>query len=281
MALAALGVAQDGAALLAGFGARAVGPNIALRLDHRHWVTLGTVAPVAALTAIVAIATAFALTALFALGARTVVPVAAVAPAVAAALAAFAVAALAVAFAVTVTALPFAAVAAVATVAIVAITIVTVAVTVTVAIVAPLAALAGLGLDLARLVGGFGLGLSAFVLEIDVVARGELIAAEDLGGRALRLQGAQEAEVVFRVLQVVLGENPVTGRAGVAGQLLVLLEDVLGVAPDLHAVGAVRIERAVRVLRLVPAATTAAAIATALALHTLEISHIRNRSALP
>ena len=56
-----------------------------------------------------------------------------------------------------------------------------------------------------RFVSGFGLRLGAFVLEVDVVAGGELIAAEDLGRRPLRLEGAQQAEVMFGVLQVVLG----------------------------------------------------------------------------
>ena len=87
------------------------------------------------------------------------------------------------------------------------------------------------------------------------------------------------------VLEVVLTQHPVAGRIRVAGQLLVLLEDVLGVAAHLHAVGAVRIESSIGVVRLRLAAAAAAAttpIAPALALHTLEISHIlRNRSVLP
>jgi hypothetical protein len=59
---------------------------------------------------------------------------------------------------------------------------------------------------------------------------------------------------------------------------LVLLEDVLSVAPDLRALGAVGVECAIGVLllRLATAATpaaAAAAIAATLTLHTLEISH--------
>jgi len=79
---------------------------------------------------------------------------------------------------------------------------------------------------------------------------------------------------VFGVLEIVLRQDPVAGRRRVAGELLVLLENVLGVAPHLDAVGAVRIEGAVRVvlLGLVPAAS---AIASALTLHALEISHMR------
>ena len=127
-------------------------------------------------------------------------------------------------------------------------------------------------------IGGFGLGLGAFVLEIDVEAGGEVVAAEDLAGRPGRLHGPEQAEIVFGVLQVVLTEHPVTGRRGVAGELLVLFEDVLGVAADLRALGTVGIERPVGVLGLglaaaAAATASAAAIATALTLHTLEISH--------
>src|SRR5206468_6725788 len=73
-------------------------------------------------------------------------------------------------------------------------------------------------------------------------------------------------------------EHPVAGRRGVAGELLVLFEDVLGVAAHLGAFRPVGIEGPVGVLRLglaaaTAAATSAAAIATALTLHTLEISH--------
>lgn len=127
-------------------------------------------------------------------------------------------------------------------------------------------------------IGGFGLGLGAFVLEIDVEAGGEVVAAKNLAGRPGRLHGPKQAEIVFGVLQVVLTEHPVTGRRGVAGELLVLFEDVLGVAADLRALGTVGVERPVGVLGLglaaaAAATASAAAIATALTLHTLEISH--------
>ena len=129
-------------------------------------------------------------------------------------------------------------------------------------------------------VSGFGLRLGAFVLEVDVVAGGELVAAEDLGRRPLRLEGAQQAEVMFGVLQVVLGQHPVAGGRRVPRQLLVLFENRLGVAADLHAVRTVRIEGPVGVLLLrlaaasaAAAAATAAATAAALTLHALEISH--------
>ena len=127
-------------------------------------------------------------------------------------------------------------------------------------------------------IGGFGLGLGAFVLEIDVEAGGEVVAAKNLAGRPGWLHGPKQAEIVFGVLQVVLTEHPVTGRRGVAGELLVLFEDVLGVAADLRALGTVGVERPVGVLGLglaaaAAATASAAAIATALTLHTLEISH--------
>ena len=103
-----------------------------------------------------------------------------------------------------------------------------------------------------------------------------MVTAQNLAGRTGRLHGADDPEIVFCVLQVVLGEDAVPGRGGVSRQLLVFFEDVLGVAADLRAFRPVGIERPVGVLLLgLPAATaaTAAAIATALTLHTLEISH--------
>src|SRR5690606_21429250 len=73
---------------------------------------------------------------------------------------------------------------------------------VTLAVVASLVALAAVlaGFRLAALVGlGFGGGLllAALVLEVDVEARRELVAAQDLARRALRLHGAQQAEIVL------------------------------------------------------------------------------------
>ena len=63
----------------------------------------------------------------------------------------------------------------------------------------------------------FGLGLAdifavlaAFVLEIDVVAGSELVSPDDLADRPLRLHGAQDAEIVLGVLQIVLRQHPVT-----------------------------------------------------------------------
>lgn len=94
----------------------------------------------------------------------------------------------------------------------------------------------------------------------------------------MRLQRAKQPEIVFGVLEIVLRQDPIAGGAGVARQLLIAFEDVLGVATHLHVVGTVGLERAIGVLlRLAPAAAvaaSAAAIATALTLHPLEISHM-------
>lgn len=126
-------------------------------------------------------------------------------------------------------------------------------------------------------VGGFGLGLGAFVFEIDVETGGEVVAAEDFTGRAGGLHGPKKAEIVFGVLQIVLAENPVAGGRRVPGQLLIFLENVLGVAAHFGPFGTIGIEGSVGVLRLRLAAASAtpaaAAVAAALTLHTLEISH--------
>ena len=74
------------------------------------------------------------------------------------------------------------------------------------------------------------------------------------------------------VLEEVLGKDAVAGGGGVAGQLLVALEDGLGVAADLDPLGAVGLQGPVRIVLLRLA--TGAAIATALTLHALEISHV-------
>ena len=132
-----------------------------------------------------------------------------------------------------------------------------------------------LAFALAAVFGGLfdalGAALFGIGLEVDVKAGGLVVAAEDFAGRTLRLHGAQRAEVVFGVLQVVLGENPVPGRRSIAGELLVALEDALGGAADLDVVGSVGLEGAVGVVLWL--APTAAAIAAALTLHALEISH--------
>src|SRR5690606_5786134 len=141
--------------------------------------------------------------------------------------------------------------------------------------VAVLAAVLGLLLLLlGRLGGGEGRGLGAgFVLEIDIEALAEGLAGGDVLHRALRLQGAQHAEIMLAVLQVVLGQHPVAGGKGVAGQLLVPLIDRLGVAADLDALGPGRIPRAVGIGAVLVAAAAGLAVASALPLHALEISH--------
>ena len=117
--------------------------------------------------------------------------------------------------------------------------------------------------------GFFGLGL-----KVDLVGRIGVL-ADDVADGAIGLDGAQDAEIVLGVLQVVLGQNPVAGRRRVAGQLLVLLVDALGRAAHLDAFGAVRIEGPVGVvlLRLAAGIAATAIVAAALALHALEISH--------
>ena len=147
--------------------------------------------------------------------------------------------------------------------------------TVTAALGAGLFALAAIGFRIVLPT----FGAAVLVLEIDVVAGDELVPVHDLGHRALRLHGAQGAEIVFGVLKVVFGQDPVAGGTGVAGELLVLLVHMLGGAANLHPVGPVGIESPVGVvLRLAAAATavssaTAAAIPAPLTFHTLEISH--------
>ena len=64
------------------------------------------------------------------------------------------------------------------------------------------------------------------------------------------LVGHDQPIIVFGVLEVVLGHHAVSRRVRVAGQLKVLLVDVVGVAPDLH-VRAVRVDRPVNVEDLV------------------------------
>ena len=129
-----------------------------------------------------------------------------------------------------------------------------------------------------RFVGGLGLGLGALVLKVDVEAGGKVVAAKDVAGRALRLHGAQQAEVVLGVLKVVLRQDAVAGRARIPGELLVFLKNRLGVAADFDAFRPAGIEGPVGVLRLLaaataPAAAATAAVAAALTLHSLEISH--------
>jgi hypothetical protein len=291
VALAAILVAQDGrgGAL---FGRRH--QRGGLRLDDGQRIALGALLAFAAFRAVFAVTTVLeALAAVFALGARTIVtlpvvtlPVFAWAfitraivtrPVVAGAILALTVVAVAPTVAVAVATLGALAALAVIAVAVVALTVLT---------LVPLAIPAfGAGLFAAfafgRLTFGVGRGLGRFggrrlsaalVLEVDVEAAGEVVAAKNFGRRLGRLHGAHDPEIVLGVLQVVFSQNAVAGGRRVAGELLVLFENVLGVAAHLHAVRAVGIERPVRVL-LLRLAAAAAAIAAALALHTLEISH--------
>lgn len=299
MAFAAVLIAQNRRGLLLGGDQRG-----GLRLNHRQRVTLGTVW---AFGAILAVAAAFetlaartvvAVTAILALGAgaiiaraivartfitwalvtrpfvpRSVVPRSVVTgPVVTGTIVAIAVIAVAVAALEAV--VPRAVIPIARTV--VALTVLAV-VTVAPALAARLLAfafaafvvfsrLAGCCFSFCRRLG------AALVLEVDVEAAGIGIAAENLGGGLGRLHGAHGAEVVLGVLQVILGQHAVAGRGRVPGELLVLFENVLGVAAHLHAVRAIGVEGPVRVL-LLRLAAAATAIAAALALHTLKISH--------
>ncbi|MEY4257012.1 MAG: hypothetical protein RLZZ141_2239 [Pseudomonadota bacterium] len=58
---------------------------------------------------------------------------------------------------------------------------------------------------------GLGLIVAVLVLEIDVEARGNRITSEDFSRRAVRLNGPQQPEIVFGMLQIVFGQNPVPG----------------------------------------------------------------------
>lgn len=155
--------------------------------------------------------------------------------------------------------------------AVVALAIIPIAGLPVVAITVPLAAVLAIlaGVRSLRL----HLLLAALVLEIDVIAGGELVSAQNLGWRTVRLDGAKQAEIVLCVLEVVLAQNPVAGGVRVAGQLLVFFKHVLRVTANLDAVRAVGIEGPVGVLGRLAAPATATPVAPALALHALEISH--------
>lgn len=55
-------------------------------------------------------------------------------------------------------------------------------------------------------------GLGAFVLEIDVEAGGEVVAAQNLAGRTGGLHGPKQTEIVFGVLQIVFSQHPIASR---------------------------------------------------------------------
>jgi hypothetical protein len=129
-------------------------------------------------------------------------------------------------------------------------------------------------------VAGFGLGfdrldlkaLARLVLKIDVKAGVELVAADDLGGGSIGLHGPDQAEIVLCVLQEVLGQDAVTGGTRVPRELLVLFVDDLGASANLDAFRPIGLHGPVGIVLLRLAYR--AAIATALTLHALEISHV-------
>ncbi len=122
-----------------------------------------------------------------------------------------------------------------------------------------------------------GLIVAVLIFEVDVEAGGNRITPEDFRRRPMGLHSPQKPEIVLGMLQVVLGQNPVSGRRSVTGQLLVLFEDVLRMAPDLDPIRAIGFEGPVGILlRLATAAAIATAGPTAatLPLHSFEISHV-------
>jgi hypothetical protein len=63
------------------------------------------------------------------------------------------------------------------------------------------------------------------------------------------LHGAQDAEVMFRMLQIVFAQDPVARRIGVAGELLVFFKHRLRRTPDFN-VGSVRLIGAIWIVIL-------------------------------
>jgi len=133
-------------------------------------------------------------------------------------------------------------------------------------------------------IGGFttvlnlALLFTVFVFKIDVKARRNRITAQNFCRGPMRLNRPQDPEIVFSVLQIIFGQHPIARRGGVAGQLLVLFEDVLSMAPNLDPVGTIGFKRPISVLLRLAAAIAAlgspGSTTAALPLHSFEISHV-------
>ena len=83
---------------------------------------------------------------------------------------------------------------------------------------------------------------------------------------------------MLAVLQVVFRKHGIAGGGRIAGELLILLVDVLRMTTDLDVVRPVRVEGAVGVLAWLDVcgwSAAAGAVAPALTFHALEISHVR------
>jgi hypothetical protein len=120
--------------------------------------------------------------------------------------------------------------------------------------------------------------LTIFVFEIDIKPGRNRITAQNFCRRAMRLNRPQDPEIVFSVLQIILCQHPIAGRRGVAGQLLVLFEDVLSMATNLDPIGAIGFKRPIGVLLRLAAAIAAlgspGSTTATLPLHSFEISHV-------
>jgi hypothetical protein len=77
---------------------------------------------------------------------------------------------------------------------------------------------------------------TAFILEVDVISRGESVTAHDVADLALRLDGSQHAEIMFGVLLIALRQHPVARRQRVTSKLLVFFKHMLCGASDLDPV---------------------------------------------
>jgi hypothetical protein len=120
--------------------------------------------------------------------------------------------------------------------------------------------------------------LTIFVFEIDIKPGRNRITAQNFCRGPMRLNRPQDPEIVFSVLQIILCQHPIARRRGVAGQLLVLFEDVLSMAPNLDPIGAIGFKRPIGVLLRLTAAIAAlgspGSTTATLPLHSFEISHV-------
>ena len=89
--------------------------------------------------------------------------------------------------------------------------------------------------------------LVRFSFKIDVIGC-DLIATDDLGHRTIGLNGTNNPEVMFRMLQIILGQNAITGRRGVACELLIFLKNGLGWAAHFDVLRPIGLEGSVGIM---------------------------------